>query len=270
MSSLLRARDLVKFYGPVRALSGVSLDVERGRVSCLLGDNGAGKSTVIKIVSGVTQPDSGTLEIDNYPTVLSSSKDALDLGIATVYQDLAVVPVLPVYRNFCMGSEPTKGRWPLRVLDVRSAIETTRQELHAIGIDLDDVRRPIATLSGGQRQCVAIARAVHQGAKVLILDEPTSALGVRQSRIVLRYIAQTKERGIGVVLVTHNPMHAYAVGDTFTILKHGAMSGHWSRDEIQLDELERQMSGGHEVKELLNIGEDASGDQPSTWTGHKR
>ena len=254
MSSLLRARDLVKFYGPVLALSNVSLDVQPGRVTCLLGDNGAGKSTVIKILSGVIRPDGGSLEIDGAPTELSSPKDALQRGIATVYQDLAVVPVLPVYRNFCMGSEPTMGRWPLRLLNVRSAIETTRREMHAIGIDLDDVRRPIATLSGGQRQCVAIARAVHQGAKVLILDEPTSALGVRQSNIVLRYILHTKERGVGVVLVTHNPLHAYAVGDTFTIVKHGAVAGFWKKNDLALDELERQMSGGHEVDDLLTVG----------------
>jgi simple sugar transport system ATP-binding protein len=247
---VLEAVGLTKLYGAVRALSGVSLEVHAGRVTCLLGDNGAGKSTIIKILAGVVQPDAGSLAIDGKTVELSSPRDALSRGIATVFQDLATAPVLPVWRNFCMGSEPTRGMWPFRVLDARGAMDATHKELLAIGIDIADLTRPISTLSGGQRQCVAIARAVHQGANVLILDEPTSALGVRQSRLVLDYIQTVKERGVGIVLVTHNPSHAYAVGDSFCIVGRGEVQGRWAKDEISLEDLVFQMSAGTSVHEL--------------------
>lgn len=247
---VLAATRLSKSFGAVQALTDVSVEVFAGRVTCLLGDNGAGKSTIIKILSGVEKPDSGTISVNGEIVELSSPRDALSRGIATVFQDLATVPILPVWRNFCMGSEPTKGRWPFQVLDSRAAMEATHRELSAIGVDIEDLSRPIATLSGGQRQCVAIARAVHQGANVLILDEPTSALGVRQSRLVLDYIQVTKRKGVGIVLVTHNPGHAYAVGDTFCIVGRGREEGKWTRDEITPDQLISHMSAGTSVHEL--------------------
>lgn len=151
-------------------------------------------------------------------------REALDLGIATVYQDLAVVPLMPVWRNFFLGSEPTVGRGPFKRLDVATMRATTRRELLRMGIDLRDVDQPIGTLSGGERQCVAIARAIHFGAKVLVLDEPTAALGVKQSGVVLKYVAAARDAGLGVVLITHNPHHAYLVGDRFVLLKRGAMA----------------------------------------------
>lgn len=238
---LMELEKVHKSYGPVQVLNDVGLVVRAGEVTCLLGDNGAGKSTLIKILSGVTMPDRGTLRFSGRELSLSNPKSALKLGIATVFQDLAVAPVVPVYRNFCMGQEPTRGVWPLRWLDVKRAVDVTRAELAEIGVDVADVHRPIATLSGGQRQCVAIARAVHRGAKVLILDEPTSALGVRQSALVLRYVQRTKERGVGIVLVTHNPGHAHVVGDTFTILKHGRVDGTWDKGDLSVDELTAKM-----------------------------
>jgi simple sugar transport system ATP-binding protein len=250
MSAQLEARGIAKAYGPVVALSQVDIAVERGQVTCLLGDNGAGKSTAIKILAGVTTPDAGEVLVDGVQVEFASPRDALTKGIATVFQDLAIVPVLPVYRNFCMGNEPTRGCWPLRLLDVKRAVDTTRRELAAIGVDVHDVHRPIATLSGGQRQCVAIARAVHLGAKVLILDEPTSALGVRQSSLVLRYITEIKQRGIGVLLVTHNPRHAFAVGDAFVVVKQGRVAGRWRKEELTVAELTAQMSAGHETDQL--------------------
>ena len=136
-----------------------------------------------------------------------------------------MVPLMPVWRNFFLGSEPTKGRGPLRRLDVATMRATTRAALLRMGIDLRDVDQPIGTLSGGERQCVAIARAVHFGAKVLVLDEPTAALGVKQSGVVLKYVAAARDAGLGVVLITHNPHHAYLVGDRFVLLKRGAMAG---------------------------------------------
>jgi len=239
---LLRAEGIVKSFGPVNALQEVSISVRPGEVACLLGDNGAGKSTLIKILSGAIQPDGGSLLVEDTPVAFTHPRHAIAAGIATVYQDLALVPILPIYRNFVLGAEPVKGYGPLRWLDVARAKLITEHELKAIGVDLVDASRPLATLSGGQRQCVAIARAVHIGAKVLILDEPTSALGVRQSEIVLRYIGETTRRSVGVILVTHNPVHAYRVGDTFTILEHGKVKTVWTREEVDVDELVRAMA----------------------------
>ncbi|MFD7796103.1 ATP-binding cassette domain-containing protein [Streptomyces sp. NPDC059759] len=247
---LVELDDVSKYYGNIRALEGVSLEVHAGEITCVLGDNGAGKSTLIKIIAGRHRHDTGTLCIEGEETRLSSPREALDLGIATVYQDLAVVPLMPVWRNFFLGSEPRKGVGPFKHLDVDFMRRTTHAELLRMGIDLRDVDQPIGTLSGGERQCVAIARAVYFGAKVLVLDEPTAALGVKQSGVVLKYVAAARDAGLGVVLITHNPHHAYLVGDRFVLLKRGAMSGSHTRDEITLDELTRQMAGGSELDDL--------------------
>ncbi|MFJ8691347.1 ATP-binding cassette domain-containing protein [Streptomyces roseolilacinus] len=239
-----------KRYGTVRALQDVSLRVHAGQITCVLGDNGAGKSTLIKIIAGLHAHDAGTLRVEGEETALSSPREALDRGIATVYQDLAVVPLMPVWRNFFLGSEPTTGKGPFKRLDVARMRATTRAELLRMGIDLRDVDQPIGTLSGGERQCVAIARAVHFGARVLVLDEPTAALGVKQSGVVLKYVAAARDAGLGVVLITHNPHHAYLVGDHFVLLKRGAMAGSHTKDSVTLDELTRQMAGGSELDTL--------------------
>ncbi|MFI6079672.1 ATP-binding cassette domain-containing protein [Streptomyces sp. NPDC051217] len=247
---LVELDDVSKYYGNIRALEGVSLEVHAGEITCVLGDNGAGKSTLIKIIAGLHQHDAGEFLIEGRKTTLGSPREALDLGIATVYQDLAVVPLMPVWRNFFLGSEPTKGAGPFKHLDVERMRRTTREELLRMGIDLRDVDQPIGTLSGGERQCVAIARAVHFGAKVLVLDEPTAALGVKQSGVVLKYVAAARDAGLGVVLITHNPHHAYLVGNRFVLLKRGVMAGSHTKRSITLDELTRQMAGGSELEEL--------------------
>lgn len=239
-----------KRYGNVIALRDVTMDVHAGQVSCVLGDNGAGKSTLIKIIAGLHQHTEGLLHIHGEETMFNSPRDALEAGIATVYQDLAVVPLMPVWRNFFLGSELTTGWGPLKRLDVKSMKRIAKEELFEMGIDLRDVDQSIGTLSGGERQCVAIARAVYFGAKVLILDEPTAALGVKQSGVVLRYILQAKNRGLGVVLITHNPHHAYPVGDRFMVLKRGRSIGYHLKEEISIDDLTAQMAGGAELKEL--------------------
>ncbi|MFC9848985.1 ATP-binding cassette domain-containing protein [Streptomyces sp. NPDC060223] len=249
-AALVELDDVSKYYGNIRALEGVSLEVHAGEITCVLGDNGAGKSTLIKIIAGLHQHDAGILRIEGEEIHLSSPRDALDRGIATVYQDLAVVPLMPVWRNFFLGSEPSKGFAPFKRMDIEFMRRTTHAELLRMGIDLRDVDQPIGTLSGGERQCVAIARAVHFGAKVLVLDEPTAALGVKQSGVVLKYVAAARDAGLGVVLITHNPHHAYLVGDRFVLLKRGTMSGSHLRDEITLDELTRQMAGGSELDDL--------------------
>ncbi|MFG2720873.1 ATP-binding cassette domain-containing protein [Streptomyces sp. NPDC048416] len=247
---LVELDDVSKYYGNIRALEGVTLEVHAGEITCVLGDNGAGKSTLIKIIAGLHRHDTGAFRIEGQDVSLSNPREALDRGIATVYQDLAVVPLMPVWRNFFLGSEPTRGAGPFKRLDVETMRATTRAELLRMGIDLRDVDQPIGTLSGGERQCVAIARAVHFGAKVLVLDEPTAALGVKQSGVVLKYVAAARDAGLGVVLITHNPHHAYLVGDRFVLLKRGAMTGSHQRSDITLDELTRQMAGGSELEEL--------------------
>lgn len=250
MTALIEAEGIGKRYGGVVALREVSTVVNAGEVTCVLGDNGAGKSTLIKILAGVHQHDAGELRIDGAPVRLASPREALDRGIATVYQDLAVVPLMSVWRNFVLGSEPTYGWGPIRLLDRRKGQDITRNALADMGIDIRDLEQPVGTLSGGQRQCIAIARAVHYGAKVLILDEPTAALGVKQAGVVLRYVVQARDRGLGVILITHNPHHAYPVGDRFLLLKRGTMLGSYEKSEIDLPELTRQMAGGAELDAL--------------------
>ncbi|GAA3364716.1 ATP-binding cassette domain-containing protein [Streptomyces antimycoticus] len=247
---VVRLRGVGKLYGNVRALEGIDLAVRPGRVTCVLGDNGAGKSTLIKIISGLHQHDEGEYLVDGEPVRLNNPRDALNLGIATVYQDLATVPLLPVWRNFFLGSELTRGPWPVRRLDIERMKKITDEELSAMGIHLDNLEQPIGTLSGGQRQSVAIARAVHFGARVLILDEPTAALGVKQSGVVLKYIAGARERGLGVIFITHNPHHAYMVGDHFAVLRLGALELNAAREDVSLEELTNHMAGGAELAAL--------------------
>jgi simple sugar transport system ATP-binding protein len=250
---LVRLSDAGKNYGNIIALQGVTLDVGASEVTCVLGDNGAGKSTLIKIIAGLHQHSNGTYEVEGEDVRFNSPREALDRGIATVYQDLAVVPLMPVWRNFFLGNEVRKGP----AMDLAAMRKMAKQELLDMGIDLRDVEQPIGTLSGGERQCVAIARAVHFGAKVLILDEPTAALGVKQSGVVLRYIVQAKERGLGVIFITHNPHHAYPVGDNFLILKRGRSLGYWRKSEITMAELTGLMAGGSELEELTHELEQA-------------
>jgi simple sugar transport system ATP-binding protein len=246
---LIKLTEVGKRYGNVIALRGVSLSVAGGEVTCVLGDNGAGKSTLIKIVSGVHHPDEGSFEVGGEPVSFASPRDALSRGIATVYQDLAVVPLMPVWRNFFLGSERRRG---FGRIDVGFMRQTTKSELLEMGIDLRDVDQPIGTLSGGERQCVAIARAVYFGAKVLILDEPTAALGVKQAGVVLRYIVQARERGLGVIFITHNPHHAYPVGDRFLILSRGRSLGYHDKQDVTRDELTALMAGGTELEQLAD------------------
>jgi simple sugar transport system ATP-binding protein len=247
---VLQATGIAKHYGTVTALKDVDITVEAGKVTCLLGDNGAGKSTLIKILSGAERPDAGTIRVSGEEVRFGSPRDALDHGIATVFQDLAVVGIMPVERNFFLGREPTRGRGPLRRFDRKTARRVTREELRRIGIDLADTTRPIATLSGGQRQCVAIARAVHFGARMLILDEPTSALGVKEAEIVLKYILQARAAGLGVVFITHNVHHAFPVGDRFVVLRRGQLEATLEKDGLAPDSLVRHMSGGEELARL--------------------
>jgi simple sugar transport system ATP-binding protein len=267
---LLETRNISKYFGNVIAIKDISVSVGAHEVTCVLGDNGAGKSTFIKVLSGVHQHDEGEFLIDGEETRFHSPREAKERGIATVFQDLATVPLMSIWRNFFLGSEPTKGKGPFRRVDVKFAQNTMVEELGRMGIDIRDPDQPVGTLSGGERQAVAIARAVYFGAKVLILDEPTSALGVKQSGVVLRYVAQARDRGLGVIFITHNPHHAYPVGDRFVVLNRGKLMGAWQKGEISRDELIKMMSGGaeldalsHELERVLDEPVSPDADKPA-------
>lgn len=247
---ILEVHEIKKIFGSVIALNGVSMSLEVGEVMCLLGDNGAGKSTLIKTLSGVHKPTEGEYLFEGRPVDFNSPRDALDMGIATVYQDLAMIPLLSISRNFFLGSEPTITFGPFQLFDTKKADRIAREEMAKMGIDIRDTSQAVGTLSGGERQSVAIARAVYFGAKVLILDEPTSALGVKQAGTVLRYIAQARARGIAVIFITHNPHHAYPIGDKFTILKRGRTLGTFTKSELSREEMIHMMSGGDELEAL--------------------
>ncbi|HEU4524783.1 MAG TPA: ATP-binding cassette domain-containing protein [Gemmatimonadales bacterium] len=249
---ILRVERVSKRFGSVVALRDVTMSVPAGQVTCLLGDNGAGKSTLIQILAGVHRPTAGRYLVDGESVELGSPRDALSRGIATVYQDLAMIPLLSVWRNFFLGAEPCVGAGPFRRIDRAHCERVVREELSRLGVQLRDPAQPVGTLSGGERQAVAIARAIHFGARVLILDEPTAALGVKQAGVVLRYIARARERGVGVVFITHNPHHAYPVGDRFVILRRGEVQGDFGRSDIRLEELAGMMAGGEELERLAH------------------
>ncbi len=258
--ALLEARGVSKYFGSVNALQDITLRVNAGEVACVLGDNGAGKSTLIKILSGVHAPDEGELLLEGEPVRFANPREARGRGISTVFQDLATVPLMSVWRNFFLGNEPTHGRGVFQRLDVKGAQRTMREELGKMGIDVRDPDQTVGTLSGGERQAMAIARAVYFGANVLILDEPTSALGVRQSGIVLKYIVQARALGRGVIFITHNPHHAYPVGDRFVLLKRGRMMGSYLKSETTLEQLTTMMAGGAELEQLSHELEGMTSD----------
>jgi simple sugar transport system ATP-binding protein len=247
---IIEMRGISKMFGSVIALRNISAEIRPGEVTCLLGDNGAGKSTLIKILSGFHRQTEGRYLFEGKPVTFSSPREALEQGIATVYQDLALIPLMSIWRNFFLGSEPKKGRGPFVRYDIGLAKRTVCEELGKMGIDIRDPGQPVGTMSGGERQSLAISRAIYFGAKVLILDEPTAALGVKQAGTVLKYVVQAKSRGLAVIFITHNPHHAFVVGDRYIILKRGRIHGAWHKDEVEREVLIRGMSGADELDEL--------------------
>ncbi|MBS8259846.1 sugar ABC transporter ATP-binding protein [Roseibium polysiphoniae] len=247
---IVQMKNIEKHFGSVIALAGVSVEVFPGECHCLLGDNGAGKSTFIKTMSGVHKPTNGEIHFEGKPMSFDRPREAMTAGIATVYQDLAMIPLMSVSRNFFMGNEPLRKFGPLKFFDHDHANEVTMAEMRKMGINLRGPDQAVGTLSGGERQTVAIARAVYFGAKVLILDEPTSALGVRQTANVLATIDKVRKQGIAVVFITHNVRHAMAVGDRFTVLNRGKTLGTAQRGQITPEELQDLMAGGQEMVAL--------------------
>ena len=235
---VMEAINVSKAFGATTALVDVSLRSYAGRVLALLGDNGAGKSTLIKILSGVFPPDRGELRFRGRPVRFLNPAEARQLGIATVFQDLAVCELLSVTRNVVLGREPLKGLGPFKWLDMKRADDMARSALLRLGVRWErglDERG--VNISGGERQSLAIARAMFFGSSLLVLDEPTSALAVRQAGKVLDHILEARDQGQAVILITHNFRHALSVADDLTVLAQGKVAAHFRRDEIDLDEL---------------------------------
>ena len=234
-SNQIVLRNIYKNFGSINALKDISMVTDSGKIHCILGDNGAGKSTLVNIISGVFQPDQGEYTVNEKRALFKDPQQALDAGISTVYQNLAIIPIMNIYRNFFLGNEPIHGR--LNTINKDFAIETTVKELKKFDINIEDAKRAAGTLSGGQRQILAIARALYFGAKILILDEPTSALGVRESAKVVEQIAQLREHNINVILVSHNIEQAFSLGDEFFIFKNGELVGQFNKLETSANKL---------------------------------
>ena len=247
---VIEIKNISKSFGNVNAINNVSLKIYKNEILCLLGDNGAGKSTLIKILAGVFKPDNGKIFVHNKQKIFESSKDSINLGIRTVFQDLAIFPLMNIAENFFVGSEPEKKFGFINLLDIKKMHSVAQQGFQKIGLTDIDTTRAVSTLSGGQRQTLAIARAEHLGAKILILDEPTSALGVHQASVVLKIIVQAAEAGLGVILITHNVHHAYPVGHRFTVLNRGTSMGTFEKKDLPREKLISMMAGGEELDQL--------------------
>ena len=239
-------------YGSVAALSRVSATVPAGEITCVLGENGSGKSTLVAVLSGLRRHDEGQLLLSGGPVHFGSPRQARAAGIATVWQDLAVAPLLSIWRNFFLGAEPTRGIWPLRRLDIDRARETTVRAMARVGMTGLDPDQPASTLEAGARQSLAIARALHFGARALVVDEPTAPLTVAQQTLLLQSIVTAREQGLAVLLVTSNPRYAYLVGDRFLLLAHGQVAGVLTRDDVDASDLMRLMAGGEEFSALTD------------------
>jgi D-xylose transport system ATP-binding protein len=234
---LLRLENIGKRYGAVTALDGVSFDVHPGEVLALLGDNGAGKSTLVKIIAGATPPSTGSLALDGSKVSFQGPADAKASGIETVYQDLSLCPNADVVANFFMGRELVRRFLWLSWLRERAMEEETANALAGIGIRIPSLRSRVEVLSGGQRQAIELARFVHWGGRLVLLDEPFAALGVTQTRRGLELIEQVKGRGVAVVVITHNVLHAFQVADRFVVLHQGRVAGVRRRQETGHDEV---------------------------------
>ncbi|SDE50637.1 fructose transport system ATP-binding protein [Paracoccus isoporae] len=247
---LLKARGLVKRYGRVTALDRADFDLYPGEVLAVIGDNGAGKSSLIKALSGAVQVDDGTIELDGKPVSFASPMDAREAGIETVYQTLALSPALSIADNMFMGREIRKpgfaGKW-LKQLDQAEMRRVAREKLSDLGLmTIQNIDQPVETLSGGQRQGVAVARAAAFGSKVVIMDEPTAALGVKESRKVLDLIQDVKSRGLPIVLISHNMPHVFEVADRIHVHRLGRRHCVIRPDDYTMSDAVAFMTGAKE------------------------
>ena len=242
-SPLLELRGIEKRYGAVRALAGVDFDVRAGEVVALAGDNGAGKSTLVKVITGVGPADAGEIAFDGRPVRIATPHDAATLGVAAVYQDLALCDNLDVVANLFLGREERRGG-PRGPLDGIAMEQRAGELLASLSIgNLDDVRREVGTMSGGQRQSVAITRALLGDAQLVVLDEPTAALGVVQTEQVLALVRRLRDRGLGVVLVSHNLADVFAVADRIAVLRLGRNAGVFPADPVRRAEVVAAITG---------------------------
>lgn len=248
---VLKLQNINKSFGPIDVLHDISLDIYPGEVTCLLGDNGAGKSTLIKLLSGVYTPSSGSIEMNGRIVKFATPREASNHGIATVHQFGGTFPLMSIGRSFFVGREPKKGVGPFKIFDRKRANEIAVRAVRELGITrIDDGDRLVGGLSGGERQSLAIARAVHFGANVLILDEPTAALGVKEAAHVLKIVLQARQRGLAVIFITHNVVHALTVGDHFAVLIRGAKAADFRKGQKTREEITDLMAGGEQMAEL--------------------
>ena len=241
---LVEMTNISKSFGHVQALQDVDFTVGRQEIVGLLGDNGAGKSTLIKILNGLYPPDTGEIRLEGEPVSFKSPGDARAEGIETVYQDLALVALMSIDRNFFLGHEALKQVGPFKFLDKKYMRETCDKALADIGIQLRSTREEVAVLSGGERQSISIGRAIHFGVKLLILDEPTSSLSIKETEKVLNYVTEAKHRGLSVIFITHNIYHVYPVSDRFTILSHGGKLGDFAKEDVTPEHISRMIVTG--------------------------
>ena len=239
-------KDVVKRFGTVEALRGVDFQVRKGEVRALMGDNGAGKSTLIKVLTGVHTPTSGVITFDGEQVEINSPADARALGIETCYQDLALIPLMSIWRNFFLGRELVNQVGPIKWLKRNEMASQCRDSLKDIGIHIRSAEEKVGKMSGGERQSIAIGRAIHFGAKLLILDEPTSALSVKETNKVLSYILNAKERGLPVIFITHNVNHIYQVSDSYTIIRQGRSVGTYMKGELTQQDIADLITGARE------------------------
>jgi simple sugar transport system ATP-binding protein len=247
---VLELREVTVRFGSVPALSGVSLALRAGEVTCVLGENGSGKSTLVAVVSGLQRPVEGQLLLEGEPVRFRSPQHARSRGIATIWQDLAIAPLMSVWRNFFLGAEPTRGMWPFRRLDVGRAEEITGRAMARVGVPGLDPGQPASALQAGERQSLAVARALHFGARVLVIDEPTAPMTVAQRALVLQSVVAARNSGLAVLFVTHSPQYAHLVGDRFLLLGAGRVAGNLTRQDVDVDDLTRLVGGGDELSRL--------------------
>jgi simple sugar transport system ATP-binding protein len=247
---VVELRSVTVRYGNVPALARVSVALRAGEITCVMGENGSGKSTLVAVLSGLRRHDEGQLLVAGRPVRFRSPRQARAAGIATVWQDLAVAPLLSVWRNFFLGAEPTRGVGPLRRIDLDAARETTVRAMARVGVTGLDPDQPASALQAGERQSLAIARAMHFGARALVIDEPIAPMTVAQNTLVLQSVVTARTRGMAVVFVTHNPRYAHLVGDRFLLLARGQVAGSLTRDDVDADDLTRLMAGGEELSSL--------------------
>jgi simple sugar transport system ATP-binding protein len=244
--SVVRMENISKRFGTIMALEGVDFTVDQRQVMALLGDNGAGKSTLIKILTGIYTPTGGQIYFEGQPVRINTPHEARELGIETVYQDLALVNLMSITRNFFLGRELVQKFGPINWLRRKEMNHLTRQSLAEIGIAIRSPVEKVGSLSGGERQSIAIGRALHFGAKLLILDEPTSALSVAETRKVLNYITSARERGLAVIFITHNVHHVYQVADAYTIIRHGRKVGTYTKGDLTENDIADLITGDRE------------------------